>query len=271
MLPLPTEKLQNFFGVFLQFHIGVDNIFSGLAFCADCGKPMVLHRASMMKRTKYNFTCYTYGKRGKDECSPHHIREDELCKIVLDDIRRVTHFARMKERQFAAYINQKDSKELQREMNTLQKDLDAMRKRDGELSMLFKRLYEDHVLQRITAEQFRMLSADYNAEQKKLQEAIPEKESRLKKLKASVANVDVFIEKAKRFTTIESLTPELVRLFIQRIEIGERAVKYFRNSPQSIKIIYRDIGCMDSPMELGEHQPHIVALPSIEECAKLLA
>ena len=25
MLPPPAEKLQNFFGVFLQFHIGVDN------------------------------------------------------------------------------------------------------------------------------------------------------------------------------------------------------------------------------------------------------
>lgn len=247
------------------------NIFSGLTFCADCGKPMVLHRASTMKRERYNFKCYTYGKRGKNACSPHHVREDELCKIVLDDLQRVTHFARMKERQFAAYINQKNSKELRQEMNTLQKELDAMRKRDGELSVLFKRLYEDHVLQRITAEQFRMLSADYNTEQKMLQEAIPEKEARLEKLKASAANVEVFIEKAKRFTTIDHLTPELVRLFIQRIEIGERAVKYSRNSAQSVKIVYRDIGNMDSPMEPGERQPHITSLPSIDEIVKMLA
>ena len=247
------------------------NIFSGLAFCADCGKPMILHRASTMKKTRYNFTCYTYGKRGKAECTPHHIREDELCKIVLDDLRRVTHFARLKERQFAAYINQKDSKELSREMNAVQKELDAMRKRDGELSALFKRLYEDHVLQRITAEQFRMLSADYNTEQKMLQEAIPEKEARLEKLKASAANAEAFIEKARRFTTIDELTPELVRLFIQRIEIGERAVKYSRSSEQSVKIVYRDIGNMDSPMEQGERQPLITSVPSIEECLKLLA
>lgn len=247
------------------------NIFSGLAFCADCGKPMILHRASTMKKTQYNFTCYTYGKWGKIECTPHHIREDELCKIALDDLRRVTHFARMKERQFAAYINQKDSKELSREMNAIQKELDAMRKRDEELSTLFKRLYEDHVLQRITAEQFRMLSADYNTEQKMLQEAIPEKEARLEKLKASAANAEAFIEKARRFTAIDELTPELVRLFIQRIEIGERAVKYSRSSEQSVKIVYRDIGNMDSPMEPGERQPHITSVPSIEECLRLLA
>ena len=194
-----------------------------------------------------------------------------MCRIVLDDLQRVTHFARMKERQFAAYINQKNSKELRREMNTLQKELDAMRKRDGELSKLFKRLYEDHVLQRITAEQFRMLSADYNAEQKMLQEAIPEKEDRLEKLKASAANVEAFIEKAKRFTTIDELTPELVRLFIQRIEIGERSVKYSRSSAQSVRIIYRDIGNLDSPMEPGERQPHMATLSSMEECLKLLA
>ncbi len=34
-----------------------------------------------------------------------------------------------------------------------------------------------------------MLSADYNAEQKQLATAIPEKQARLEKLKASAANV----------------------------------------------------------------------------------
>ena len=225
-------------------------------YCADCGKPLVLHRASTMKKTKYNFQCYTFGKRGKGNCSPHHIREMDLMKIVLDDIRRVTHSARTQERQFAQYINQKNSVELRREMNVLQKELDTMRKRNSELSLLFKRLYEDHVLGRVTAEQFRMLSSDYNAEQKALEDAIPEKEARLEKLRASAANVDTFIEKAKRYTAIDELTPELLRLFIQRIEVGERSKKYSRSAAQSVRIIYRDIGSMDRPMEPKVLQPH---------------
>lgn len=81
----------------------------------------------------------------------------------------------MKEYQFAAYIKQKNTMELRREINALQKDMDAMRRRSGELSALFKRLYEDNVLGRATNEQFRMLSADYNAEQKTLENVIPEK------------------------------------------------------------------------------------------------
>ncbi len=116
---------------------------------------------------------------------------------------------------------------------------------------------------RVTDEQFRMLSSDYNTEQKTLEDAVPEKEAHLESLKASAANVDAFIEKAKRYTDIENLTPELLRLFVQRIEMGERSEKYSRHASQEIKIIYRDIGIIDSPME-DEAAPVKLA-PSLEE------
>ena len=188
---------------------------------------------------------YTYGKRGKNACTPHRISEDDLKAIVLD-IRRITHFARTKEQEFASYINRKNTFELRREMNALQKELSTMQKRSEELSMLFKRLYEDNVLGKITNEQFRMLSADYNAEQKVLQETIPQKQARLEKLKASAADVEGFIEMAKELNHIDELTPEILRLFIRRIEVGERSKKGSRNAPQRIRIIYRKIGDMDA-------------------------
>lgn len=119
------------------------------------------------------------------------------------------------------------------------------------------------VLGRITNEQFRMLSGDYNAEQKTLEEALPGKKGKLDKLKASASNVDAFIEKVKRFTSIDELNPELLRLFIQRIEIGERAKKHSHSSPQKIRIIYKDIGVIDSEMEKGE-QPIQTAAPQTE-------
>ena len=184
-------------------------------------------------------------------------------QIVLDDLRRVTHFARMKERQFAAYINQKNSAELRQEINRILRELDTMKHRSAELAKLFKRLYEDNVLGRVTDEQYRMLSGDYTDEQRMLEEQIPQKEQRLAQLQAREANVDAFIEKAKQYTTIDTLTPELLRLFIQRIEIGERDVKYSRNASQAIRIIYRDIGLVDSAMQPDEKQPKL--LPPLSE------
>jgi len=229
------------------------NMFSGLVYCADCGKTLVLHRAHTMKATQNNFMCYTYKKKGKEVCTAHYIREQDLTQIILDDLRRVTHFARQKERLFAEYINRKNSAELRREINTVQKELDTMRHRNTELTALFKRLYEDNVLGRVTNEQFRILSGDYNVEQKELSASIPEKEARLEKLKDSAANVEAFIEKAKRYTEISELTPEFLSLFISRIEVGERGEKYSRTAEQSIRILYRDVGVMDSVVPIEEN------------------
>ena len=253
-------------------HMDEPNMFAGLVFCADCGKPMVLYRTEAIKRSQFHLKCYTYGKKGKNYCTPHQIRQNDLEKVVLDDLLRVTHFARMKEQQFAAYINAKNSAELKKEINTLQREVDTMQRRSDELSALFKRLYEDNVLGRITNEQFRRLSSDYNAEQKSLEDTVPAKLERLEKLRASAANVDAFIEKAKRFKTIDELTPELLRLFIERIEIGERAKKHSHSAPQDIRIVYRDIGMLDSQMEEGERPVHMVTLPqNIDELKKMLA
>jgi hypothetical protein len=220
-------------------------LFSGLAFCQDCGRSMVTARgASIHKEVSY-LVCYGYNKYGKEECSSHRIHEEDLIAIVLDDIRRVTHFARQKTKLFADYINRKNSAELRREIAAAAKELDAMKRRDAEIMKLFKNLFEANVLGSVTNEQFRLLSADYTAEQKELQAAIPQKEQTLEKLKASAANTDAFIEKAKRYTEIAKLTPELLRLFVERIEIGFRA-KYDRNAPQEVRIIYRDVGVLDS-------------------------
>ena len=65
------------------------------------------------------------------------------------------------------------------------------------------------------------------------------------------------------------LTPELLRLFIQWIEVGERTEKYSRSSHQSIRIVYRDSGTVDSATEQGEAQPRIA--PPLSEVFELPA
>jgi site-specific DNA recombinase len=44
----------------------------------------------------------------------------------------------------------------------------------------------------------------------------------MEKLEASITNVSRFVEKAKRYSEIPELTGELLHLFIERIEVGER-------------------------------------------------
>lgn len=225
------------------------NIFSGLLYCKDCGKAMVLSRAHTMDAVKNNFQCATYRKRGKETCSGHYIREVQLGAILLDDLRRVTHFARQNELLFAEHITQKNGAEIRREIARTERALEGFKRRDTELTALFKRIYEDNVLGKIPNEVFRKLSSDYLTEQKEIQTAIPKREADLENLRASVANVSAFIEKARQYTEINELTAEILHLFIERVEIGEREEKWSHTAPQEISIYYRDIGLMDMVAE----------------------
>lgn len=62
-------------------HMDEPNMFAGLVFCADCGKPMVLYRTEAIKRSQFHLKCYTYGKKGKKYCTPHQIRESDLNRL----------------------------------------------------------------------------------------------------------------------------------------------------------------------------------------------
>ena len=160
----------------------------------------------------------------------------------LEDIRRVTAMAREHTQEFAAYICDRQSAELRREIRRQELELSGMKKREAELEAIFKRLYEDSVLGRITTEQFQTLSASYVAEQEQLKTAIPQKEREVAKLKATVSGADNFIARAKRYTDIQKLTPELLRLFIEKIVVHEKDVKWSKHASQTVEIHYTDIG-----------------------------
>lgn len=220
------------------------NKYSGLVFCADCGSNMVLHRARTMSASYNHFTCRTYKKDG-ESCTGHYIRECVLDEVVLEDLRRVTAMAREHSEEFAAYIGSRQSAEIQREIRRQEKELAAMRKRKAELDAIFKKLYEDSVLSRITTEQFQMLSSSYTEEQNQIAAGIPQKEADIQRLRETVSGTVGFLDKAKRYMDITELTPELLRLFIEKIVVHEKEVKWSKHAPQTVEIYYNGIGFID--------------------------
>lgn len=220
------------------------NKYSGLVFCADCGSNMVLHRARTMSASYNHFTCRTYKKDG-ESCTGHYIRECVLDEVVLEDLRRVTAMARERPEEFAAYIGSRQSAEIQREIRRQEKELAAMRKRKAELDAIFKKLYKDSVLSRITTEQFQMLSSSYTEEQNQIAAGIPQKEADIQRLRETVSGTDGFLDKAKRYMDITELTPELLRLFIEKIVVHEKEVKWSKHAPQTVEIYYNGIGFID--------------------------
>lgn len=224
------------------------NKYSGLVFCADCGSNMVLHRAHTISASYNHFTCRTYKKDG-EACTGHYIRECVLDEVVLEDLRRVTAMAREHPEEFAAYIGSRQSAEIQREIRRQEKELAAMRKRKMELDTIFKKLYEDSVLGRITTEQFQALSGSYMEEQNQIAAGIPQKEADIQRLRETVSGTEDFLDRAKRYTDITELTPELLRLFIEKIVVHEKEVKWSKHAPQTVEIYYNGIGFVDSQQQ----------------------
>ena len=202
-----------------------------------------------------NFTCRTYKKEGSEVCTAHYIRECVLDEVILEDLRRVTAMAREQTREFAEYIGGRQSAEIQREIRRLERELTAMRKRGTELDAIFKRLYEDRVLGHISVEQFQTLSGGYTEEQEKLAVEIPAKEAAIQKLRDTVSSTDGFIAKAKRYTDITELTPELLRLFIQKIVVHEKSTKWSKKAMQTIESHYSDIGCIGGEIPQDKESP----------------
>jgi len=225
--------------------MGGTSKFSGLLYCADCGARLSYYRGRTIEPNMYGFICSSYRKHmGQNLCSTHLIRECVLEQIVLEEIRGTVYYVRTHTDEFVRQIQKKSTEENRRDLNRKAKELAQMEKRDKELNLLFTRIYEDHVMDRISEDQFQMLSRNYNEEQKQIQERLPGLRQEIESLKDSTANVEQFVALANKYTDPQELTPELLRTFIDKIVIHERETKWSKKGVQQIDIYFRYIGCM---------------------------
>lgn len=233
--------------------LGEINKYSGLIYCADCGRKHYFCRGRTVKRENYSFICGNYHKHvGEEKCTPHSIREVVLDEIVLEEINKALYYARNNTKVFTDYISKKTSSQYRKELNTKTAELSKAENRVVELKSLFKRLYEDNVLGRISNEQYRMLSLDYNDEQKELESAIPELKKEIDTLRSECTNVQKFLDIVKKYVCVKELTPEVLRTFISKIVVHEREKKHSQTSPQQIDIYFRYIGTFTLPSKINQ-------------------
>ena len=225
-------------------------LFSGILFCADCGSVMYQQRYQTDKRKQDCYICGSYKKRTAD-CTAHFIRTDLLTAGVLSNLRKVTSYAAKHEARFMKLLIEQNEDGDRRRNAAKKKELETAEKRISELSAIFKRLYEDSVTGRISDERFTELSADYEAEQKELKERVARLREELSKAQEATENAEKFMNVVRRHTTIEELTPTLLREFVEKIVVhesvaldGKRRGKLRR---QEIEIYYSFVGKVELP------------------------
>ncbi|MBR4959447.1 MAG: recombinase family protein [Clostridia bacterium] len=212
--------------------------YAGYLFCGECGARLYLHRAFSIDPDKNFFQCGTYQTKGKTHCTAHYISESVVDEIVLTNLRQVTEFARSNPEEFYAMAAKNGEAEAEKFTARAEKEKQRMESRIKELDNIIRFLYEDRVTGRISLERYDTMAAGYEQEQANLREELAALTDQINEMDLREKYVRDFIEKAKAYVEMPMLTPELLRVFVKRIDVKEKEVKYSRTCGNMIIIHY---------------------------------
>lgn len=124
------------------------------------------------------------------------------------------------------------------EIKQAKRKLTQSEKRIAELDKLFRRLYEDNVLGKISDERFRSLSETYENEQEELKRLVSELRIFIEAKEQKTADTEQFIGTVKKYTEITELTQEIMHEFIEKIAV-HAPDKSRGHRTQAIEIFWR--------------------------------
>ena len=221
------------------------DIFSGMLFCADCGYKMTFQAGVGTPERKHAYLCGKYRNRARtgDVCTTHYIRKTVLKELVLADMQRVMTYAKEHEQEFVATATKYGEQTARKAATQQRLELDKSEARLRELDILFRKLYEDNALGKISDQQFSFLTSGYEEEREKLMPRIVELKEAIHAVTERSADVRRFLSVVHRYTEISELTYENVHEFIDRIIIHELDKE---TNTRKIEILYSFIGRVDS-------------------------
>ena len=121
------------------------------------------------------------------------------------------------------------------------KQFEKADKRFKELDRLFIHLYEDNVAGKLSDERFSSMSRNYEDEQETLKEEMEILREEIELQEQQMGNLELFIQKVKEHTEVETLTPYATHELIRAIYIGAPD-KSSGKRQQSIQICYDLVG-----------------------------
>ena len=225
---------------------------SGMVYCADCGKRMYLCRCTTMKQAEY-FNCSTYRKKKKNLCTSHQITVKAVETLLLDDLKRTLRFAQSQKEEFLRMLEENSEVKTKQEIKENLRELSAAEERIKALDKIIQSLYEDKVAGILSEERYLKLSDTYETEQADLTEKAQMLNAEIEKDKKEKDEILDFLCLVEKYSSIEELTPEIIRSFVDRIIVHEKR-KENGHYRQEIEIVYNFIGAVEFPDFLDDDE-----------------
>ena len=224
---------------------GKMSLLSGKVFCADCESKLHYCTTNGFEAKQDFFTCANY-RSNMGSCSAHYIRNVTLCNMVFKHIKKMLVYVQQFEETFVRDQLERLDNAMAISISKAKVDVVTLRRRDEDLNTLFKRLYEDMVSGRITAERFDMLAGEYEQEQKELKVKIAELEDLIENGETQTKDLKQLLANVRKYTDPQELTAQMVNDLVDKI-IVHAPDKSSGHRKQKIEIYYNAVGIIDLP------------------------
>ena len=204
---------------------GFTNVFSGVAFCADCGKALSTAPTRRWQEGEYRLVCGRYKLYGSRGCSNHFTNDRHLKKLVYDVMT-------CQLRSLSESDWEKLGRAVEARLTVLTENRHAshqearrLREAQSEIDRAIEHLYEDRLSGRLTDGRFDKLLRAYEDRQT----ALSKQEEALRSLLPPFSEQGVpcteetrdFAQLARSMLFPDHLTRELICAFVERIDVHQ--------------------------------------------------
>jgi DNA invertase Pin-like site-specific DNA recombinase len=232
------------------------DLFSGLLFCGDCGYKLYLMKGAGTPERKHSYTCGNYRNRARNDfnCTTHYIRKTVIMELVLNDLQRVLAYVREHKDGFIRKVNEFGDAEAKRALEAQRRELDRAKARMGDLDTIFRKIYEDNALGKISDQQFISLTSGYEEEKAALAARVKVLQNDISVAKDRRTDTDKFLKIVDRYSDIQELNYENVHEFIDRILVYDIDRE---TETRKVEIFYSFVGQIDSEDEPTENISYV--------------
>ena len=227
------------------------DLFAGLIYCAGCKRKMYALR-NMNKRGCTNaYTCSNYRNRTRNgvSCKSHYINQSVVIDLVLADLQRVLTYVLKHESEFIRKATENGGMEIRKLLDLKRRELDKASARIIEIDSVFKKLYEDNALGKLSEQQFVSLTSGFEGEKTELKKKLTDLENEITAIEKRGSGVGKFVQIVRQYTNIKELTYENVHEFLDKIFIHNYDPA---TDSRKIEIHYSFVGQIDSGDEPTE-------------------
>ncbi|MDE6775323.1 MAG: recombinase zinc beta ribbon domain-containing protein, partial [Ruminococcus sp.] len=211
-------------------------MFQDMIFCADCGRQMYLmHKTGECNDSDF-YICNTK-RKNNDLCSLHYIRESEIIRLVMDDIKNYICCLIKDEnklRNNLVRIVKRRNSLILSEARSRQKSIDS---RISEILEIRRRVSDDKFSGDISG-----IMTDFDHEIESLKSEHDCIVSIIRENRDCLNDVEIFIECLKHYRNNTELNISIVEDLIERIDVLNPETACKRIGHQKIAITYVGIG-----------------------------